>query len=202
MLVADGRLDPLDEDEEGSWTLTIPHGVREVVARRLQHLSAEANRVLAVASVIGREFELATLERVADLPDDPLLDALDEAVAARVIAEVPGAAGRYSFSHGLVHEALHAELTATRRVRLHRRIAEALERLHRTRPEPHLAELAHHFFEGLPGGDVAKAVDYARRAAERATAMLAYEQAAVQYGRALDALRVAGDRRRRRSAAS
>ncbi len=188
VLVADDRLDPLDEEEEGSWTLTIPHGVREVVARRLQHLSAEANRVLAVASVIGRDFELATLERVADLADDPLLDALDEALDARVIAEVPGAAGRYSFSDGLVHEALQSELTATRRVRLHRRIAEALERLHRTRPEPHLAELAHHFFEGLPGGDVAKAVEYARRAAERATAMLAYEQAAVQYRRALDAL--------------
>ena len=186
VLVADGQLDRVAD--VGLWTLTIPHGVREVIARRLEHLSGETKSVLAVASVIGRDFELATLERVADLPDDRLLGALDEALAAQVIAEMPGAAGRYSFSHGLVHEALHAEQTATRRVRLHRRIAEALERLHRARPEPHLAELAHHFLEGLPGGDVAKAVGYARRAAERASGMLAYEQAAVHYGRALEAL--------------
>jgi tetratricopeptide (TPR) repeat protein len=186
VLVADGRLDHPDHPD--AWTLTIPQGVRELVFRRLDHLSEQTNRVLAVASVIGRDFELATLERVADLPDDRLLEALDEARAARVIEEAPGAAGRYSFSHGLVQEALQAELTSTRRVQLHRRIAEALEWLHRARPDPHLAELAHHFFEGLAGGDVAKAVAYARRAAERASAMLAYEQAAAHYGRALEAL--------------
>ena len=155
----------------------------------LAHLSEEANLVLAVASLLGREFELATLERVADLPDDRLLEALDEARAARIIEEGPGASGRYSFSHGLVQEVLELNLTTSQRVQLHRRIAEALERVHRSRPDQHLAELAHHFFEALPGGDVAKAIAYSRRAAERAGAMLAYEQAAEHYGRALEALK-------------
>ena len=187
VLVADGRLD--DPERPDAWTLTIPAGVRELVARRLDYLSEEANLVLAVASVIGREFDLATLERVADLPDDRLLGALDEARAARIIDEGPGASGRYSFSHGLVQEVLQLNLTTIQRLRLHRRIGEALELVHRSRPDQHLAVLAHHFYEALPGGDVAKAVAYSRRAAERAGAMLAYEQAAEHYGRALDALK-------------
>ena len=47
-----------------SWSVTIPQGVREVVGRRLDHLSEACNRVLTIASVIGREFDLDVLERV------------------------------------------------------------------------------------------------------------------------------------------
>jgi tetratricopeptide (TPR) repeat protein len=52
----------------------------------------------------------------------------------------------------------------------------------------HLAELAHHFFEAAPLGDVATAVAYSRRAAEAAASSLAYEEAARLYGMALTAL--------------
>ncbi|MGH7821919.1 MAG: hypothetical protein ACREQ9_19325, partial [Candidatus Binatia bacterium] len=83
---------------------------------------------------------------------------------------------------------LYAGLGGARRVELHRRVGEGVERLYAARPEPHLAELAYHFFEAAPAGDVAKAIAYARRAAERATALLAYEEAARLYRLALRAL--------------
>ncbi len=192
LLVADGRLE--SPDQVKSWSVTIPQSVREVVGRRLDHLSETCNRVLTIASVIGREFELRVLERVAgahgDAPvsGDRLLEALEEAVGARVITEVPRAADRYSFSHALIRETLYEELSTTRRVRLHRQIGEVLEGLYAANPEPHLAELAYHFSEGAQGGDVDKAIDYARRAAERATSLTAYEDAAGHYERALQAL--------------
>ena len=71
--------------------MTIPEGVREVVGRRLDHLSDECNRVLTVGSVIGREFGLTLLEGGAagGRTGDRLLDVLEEALAARVIAELP-----------------------------------------------------------------------------------------------------------------
>jgi len=97
----------------------IPEGVKEVIGRRLSRLSEDCNSVLTVASVIGREFDLAAVERASDLSGDRLLDLLEEAVAARVVAEVPHIVGRYSFSHALIHETLYDELTTTRRVRLH-----------------------------------------------------------------------------------
>src|SRR5207249_9964977 len=36
----------------------IPEGLRDVIGKQLSHLSAECNRLLAVAAVIGREFSL------------------------------------------------------------------------------------------------------------------------------------------------
>jgi class 3 adenylate cyclase/pimeloyl-ACP methyl ester carboxylesterase len=97
----------------------IPEGVRDVIDQRLSRLSGDCNSVLTIAAVIGREFDLDALERASDLSIDRLLDVLEEAVAARVVDEVPDMVGRYSFSHTLVHETLYGELTTTRRVRLH-----------------------------------------------------------------------------------
>ena len=54
--------------------------------------------------------------------------------------------------------------------------------------EPHLAEIAHHFFEAAPGGDVDRAVEYAQRAADHAVRLLAYEEGARLYTSALEAL--------------
>ncbi len=183
LLVADGRLERPDDVK--SWSVTIPQGVREVVGRRLDHLSDDCNRVLTIGSVIGREFGLRVLEHVADVSGDRLLEALEEAMAARVITEVPRSADHYSFSHALIRETLYEELSTTRRVRLHRQIGEVLEGID---PEGHLPQLAYHFSEAAPGGDVDKAVDYARRAAERALAQYAYEEAVADYERALQAL--------------
>lgn len=186
LLVADGHLERLGE--VATWTLAIPQGVREVIGRRLNHLSDACNRLLTVASVIGREFTLDSLARVAGVSGDRLLEALEEAVGARVLTEVPGTASRFRFGHALIRQTLYEELSAPRRVRLHRQVGEALEALYGAKPEPHLAELAHHFFQAAPGGDVDKAIEYARRAGDRALALFAYEEAARHYEMALQAL--------------
>ena len=50
------------------------------------------------------------------------MEVLEEALPARVIEELPNAVGRYQFTYALIHETLSAELSITRRVRLHARI--------------------------------------------------------------------------------
>jgi len=186
LLAPEGRLPEVDVP--ALWTLGVPQGVREVIGRRLQRLSGECTRVLTLASVLGREFGLDALGQVSELSADELLDILDEATTARVLAAVPGAHGRLRFAHALIRETLYEGLTTPRRVQLHRRVAEALGRLYAQDPEPHLAELAYHFFEAAPGGDVDKALEYARHAGDRALALLAYEEAARLYELALQAL--------------
>jgi eukaryotic-like serine/threonine-protein kinase len=186
LLVSDGRLER--PGQVASWSVTIPQSVREVVGRRLDHLSEACNRALTSASVIGREFGVDALERVSDVSGDRLLEVMEEAVAARVVNEVPRTVGRYSFSHALIWETLYEELSTNRRVRLHRQIGEVLEELYGANPEPHLSELAHHFCEAAPGGDVEKAIGYARRAGDRAAALMAHEDAADHYAMALQAL--------------
>ena len=153
----------------------------------------ECNRVLVLASVLGREFALDALARMAAVSEDELLDTLDEAMAARVVSDVPGRRGRLRFAHVLIRDTLYEGLTTARRVRLHRLAVEALEALYGDEPGPHLAELAHH---AIAGSDFDKGLRYARRAGDRALALLAYEEAARLYETALDALDLAAPARR------
>ena len=186
LLVADGRLDK--PEDVTSWSVTIPQGVREVVGRRLDHLSEECNQALTMASVIGRDFGTATLEKVSGLSGDELLEVLEEAVGARVIAEVPNRAEHYTFTHALIKETLYEELSTARRVRAHRQIGEVLEEQYVDDIESQLSQLAYHFSEAAQGGDVDKAIDYAVRAGERSMELLAYEESAGHYERTLQVL--------------
>jgi len=61
------------------------------------------------------------------LAQDRLLEMLDEALSSRVVEELPQSVGRYQFTHALIQETLAEELSITRRVRLHARIAKTLE---------------------------------------------------------------------------
>ena len=186
LLESDGRLEHPEKVE--SWSLEIPQGVRQVIGRRLSGLSEECNTVLAIASVMGREFDFPLLARVAEPSEDRVLELIEAAEEARIIAAIEERPGAYRFSHALIRETLYEEIRTTRRLRLHRRVAEAIEELHAARLESRLDELAYHFCEAASVGDVGKAVRYAERAAERATGLLAYEEAANHYERALTAL--------------
>ena len=101
------------------------------------------------------------------MSEDALLDVLDAAVRGALLVEVASTPGRYSFAHALLRTTLEAELSATRRARLHLRIGEAIEARHGARPEPWLDELARHFGAAGPQ-EVDRAVAYAVRAAAQA----------------------------------
>ena len=183
----------LEGRSAGRWDVSIPQGVREVVGRRLDRLSPEANEVLTMAAAVGREFELGVVERLDGKPRHELSAAIDEAVEGQVVSESGRGGDRYAFSHALVRETLYAELTGPRRIEVHRRIGEALEQLHGADPDPPVAELARHFIEAAPAGESAKAITYAQRAASQASARFAHEDAAAHYGRALEVLDYASD---------
>ncbi len=185
--------------EEGRWTsrvtsvseLGIPEGVREVVGRRLSAMSPVCNELLTVASAMPAGFTWEVVRKLCSADEVALLDALDEAVAARLLRERKDERQpRYEFTHALIRQTLYEELSAPRRVLLHRRIGERLEAIHGAASAP-LVELAYHFFQAAPGGDVAKAVRYAMSAGERAASLAAYEEAAGHFDRALQALDLA-----------
>jgi DNA-binding SARP family transcriptional activator len=168
--------------------LGVPEGVREVVGRRLARLSPATQQVLALASVVGREFDLELLLLVGETTEDQLLDCLDESLASRLIKEQLPVAGRYAFSHALIRQTLFDELASMRRARLHRRIGETLEHRYQLGQRDELSSLAHHFSEGAPAGTAAKAARYSLMAAERASDQLAFEEAAEFLRRGLAAL--------------
>jgi class 3 adenylate cyclase/tetratricopeptide (TPR) repeat protein len=176
---------------EGRWTteqplerLGIPEGVRDVIGRRLSRLSPAANHVLSLGAVAGEEFELPVLQRAGGLEEEALLSALDEAMAARLVAEVVGPQPRYRFSHTLVRATLYDELTGARRVVLHRRVAEAMESVHAGHLDDYLPALAHHYARA--SAPRSEAVTFAQRAGDRALAQLANDEAVAYYRQALE----------------
>ena len=182
VLLAEGRLD----DPPGE--LPLPDGVRETIRRRLEPLDEHQLATLELAAIIGRTFHLATLEHASPLDRDSVLDALDAAAALGLVEPLPGSLGEFRFGHVLIRDTLFTGMPLAARLSGHRVVGEALERVYRGAIEAHLAEIAHHFLCAAPRGDIAKAVDYAERAANRALDRLAYEQAADLFERALDVL--------------
>jgi DNA-binding SARP family transcriptional activator/tetratricopeptide (TPR) repeat protein len=165
--------------------LRIPPGVRAVIDQRLRRLSERCRSVLVPASVLGREFELDPLGQVSELGREELLDALGDAVAERILADVPASPGRLRFGHALIRDTLYESLTPARRMQLHKEAAEAVAAAHSDNLGPHLTELAHHYVVAAPAGTADEAVEYASRAGRRAASQLAYEEAARLYGMAL-----------------
>jgi len=173
-----------------SRALRIPEGIKEVIGRRLNRLSASANKVLTAAAVIGRAFEFRLLTALADDVDEDVCSAaIDEALQARVV-EALREPGHYHFAHALFRETLYDEIPVPRRSRLHLKLARAIEMIRGDDLEPLLPALAHHHWAALPGGDAAQAVDYAQRAARRADRQLAHEESARYCQMALQAMDV------------
>ena len=108
--------------------------MREALGRRLNRLREETNELLQVAAIIGRDFTYDTLTLLGDRDEDALLKLIEEALDARVIEETEPA-GRYRFTHAQMQETLLAELSTTRRVRLHGQVGEALEKRYGARAE-------------------------------------------------------------------
>ena len=184
VLLADGSLadpgQPLVDP-----MLRIPEEVQALIRRRVAGLETETIANLRVAAVIGREFNLRVLHRVSHLSIRRLADALSAAVRAGILAEDASVPGRYAFTHDLVRETLYQDMPAARRLALHRTVGLVLRALFDDDVEPHLAELAHHFTQSAPLGDAAPAVEFSIRAGDRAAGLLAYEDAARHYARAL-----------------
>jgi len=178
-------------ERDGRWTSDlrpeeagIPEGIREVVGRRLSRLGEDVEGVLRSAAVIGYEFDIDLLADVTGKDIDDVLDVLDAAAAANLAIEV--GVGRHRFAHALVRETLHDELSATRRARQHRRVAEALEVRHVDRLDLVMPELATHWIEASAGGDPTRAIECSRGAGEQAAERRAFETAATWFERALE----------------
>lgn len=150
--------------------LGLPDTVCDGAADRVAGLGDRGADVLAHAAVAGPDFDLAMLEPAAE---DEVLAALDRAVAAGLLVELPGDTGYFAFRHPLVQRAVYARLGVTRRRRLHRRVAIALEHSNPAR----LGELARHWLLGHERGERRHAAAWACRAGADALAHLAPEQA-------------------------
>lgn len=179
-------------DRSRTLPAVLPDGIRATLRQRLQPLDDDCRTLLAVAAVGGQRFAARTLARVGDIALPAVLDRIETARRADLVTTADPADDSFAFAHPLIRETIYTDLSPARRIDLHRRWAAALRALHAAQLDDHAAEIAHHHFAAGLEDDLAAAIDHAERAAARALARCAYEDAARLRERALAALAGAG----------
>jgi DNA-binding SARP family transcriptional activator/class 3 adenylate cyclase len=149
----------------------LPASLREVIAQRVQHLGPHAGQVLNLASVIGVEFDLATLVRVADASEDDVLDVIETAEQSALLHST-GDGDSFTFAHALIRNTIYEALRPARRHQIHAKVASALES-GATGPLPP-ALLAYHF---SAAGEQRSALHYAELAGHSALDSIAPDEA-------------------------
>ena len=180
-LAEEGRL----FDATGGWrtdlrigAIDVPEGVRLVIGRRLDRLGATARKVLIAAAVIGRTFPIDVLQAVVDVSDEEVLDAIEEAARAQLVApEASQRTARYGFVHELIRATLISGLLLPRRQRLHLKIADILERLRAASLDTHVSALAHHLYQAGAAADSQRTAKFLALAGQRALMAGAFEDA-------------------------
>lgn len=174
----------LGHDEGDLGDAAVSPSLLTVVRRRLSLLSGEAGRALDTAAVIGPDFEASLVASLIDMPEDRVLDLLEEAAGAGLLDQGE-AEGEFSFGHDLIRDAIVADLSASERLRLHARIAHVLEESTVGQPESVAPRLAFHFARSGRPGHLERAIHYETLAGEQAARVAGWEQARDHYQRAL-----------------
>lgn len=162
--------------------LEIPQSVRLTIQARLARLPVQAQDVLRMAAVLGREFDFDVLLRATGLDEDALIEALEAAERAQIIAEAPRARGAgpgFVFAHALIPTTLREALSGPRRQRMQRQAAQAIEAVH---PQDYEA-LARHYAQA---GDDECARAYYAQAGHRAFGLYANAEAERHFRAALE----------------
>ena len=152
--------------------LRVPVVLRHVIERRLAHLDPDVRSQLQVAAIIGQEVPLNLWQNVAEMSEDVLAGVVELGQAAYLIEEESGGSN-CRFRHALLRDALYQEMSAVRRRRWHRSVAEHLAGM----PIPDVNAVAHHFSQA---GD-SRAVEWLLLAGDRAQRTHAWISAADRF---------------------
>ena len=173
----------VNDGGQGGAPLAVPWTVAQVIGQRVAALPGPAKELLSVAAVAGRVVPHRLLAQVTNSDDEQVLEAVETALEARLLAE-DGPDG-YRFTHDLIRETVENGLSAARRRRLHRRIGQALEH----QPGVSAESLAFHFSQS---GEDGTAAGYLELAGDQSQRRVAYAAAAEFYAAAAARLELAG----------
>lgn len=157
----------------------VPRGIRLIIGERLERVSETCRTILTLGAVVGRDFAFdLLLQADPKLDEDDVLDAIDEAEAANLIADLSKEReARYGFVQEQIRQTLLTSLSFPRRQRLHLRVAQGLEALLGPKADQSAGIIAHHLYQAGAGADAEKTAYYLTLAAERANDALAFEDA-------------------------
>lgn len=165
--------------------LAIPDTLQDSLLARLDRLG-NGKKIAQIGSAIGRVFSYELVARIASDSREELSVALERlAASGLVFREGTPPRSEYIFKHALVQDAAYSTLLKTRRLALHKKIADTLElyfpQVARREPE----SLAHHY---TCAEEFDKAIPHWESAARMAIDRAAHEEAHKHLGTAMDLL--------------
>jgi predicted ATPase len=146
-------------------SLAIPATLLGSLTARVDRLGS-SKEVAQIGAVIGREFSYRLIAAVAQISDSSLQSAIDQLATSGLISirgERPDAS--YIFKHALVQDAAYSTLVRSKRQQLHRRVANALMTGFPDTVEAEPELMAYHLAQA---GLTEKAIEYLRKAGQRA----------------------------------
>jgi predicted ATPase len=167
--------------------LKIPPTVQGIVAARIDRLPGAEKELLQTLAVIGSEFSLEVVKRLAEKPSEELDRVLSDLQIGEFIYEQPSIGDiEYTFKHALTQEVAYNSVLLERRRVLHERAGAAIEALYATRIDDHLSDLARHYQRSVNSG---KALEYLQRAGGQALARSSHAEAIGLFTSALELLK-------------
>ncbi len=168
--------------------MTLPSTIAGVVLGRIDKLPEEHRRVLQYAAVVGKEFDREVLENISKTTPESIQNSLDTLEHFEGLLYGKHIEGRkiYEFNSTTTHEAAYGTLLKTRRRELHGRVGQTLERAYKDDLDPHLEDLAHHYYNSAFDD---KAVQYLHKAGDKARGLYANSEALDYYGKGIGVLK-------------
>jgi len=184
-LVSDGTIDIHDNlwyNKIDVAHVKISSNIKEMVARRIERLSPDAQKALKCASVLSTNFHFDELNRLVGKDEEFVIDALEELMTHKLILEdVTTDDERYRFDSPVVKETAYENIGRSRKRFLHKKVAQLKEEMHAKDPSRVIFDLAFHYSVGrVPE----KALFYLMKAGEKAMAMQATTEASNYFGQA------------------
>jgi class 3 adenylate cyclase/predicted ATPase len=171
--------------------IRVPATVQAVLASRIDQLPANEKDLLHTLAVLGREFPLALVQRVAPTPGDELEQILSRLRVGEFIYEQPASGDiEYIFKHALTQEVAYNSILLERRKWIHERTAQAIEEMYQSQLDDHYSALAYHYAQSV---NIQKAVQYLRLAGQQALQRSANTSAITHLGNGLQMLRTLPD---------
>lgn len=161
----------------------LPPKIYGVIRNRLAQLTPETQTLVNLAAVIGRSFSYDALMQAAALDEEEVIDSLDELLTRQIIREQ--GAESYDFSHDRIRDVAYNEISHARRRLLHRRVAEALETVHKGALDAVCGLLAENHEQA---GNVASAIEYLTLAGDQAKEQFALDDALRYFARVVTLL--------------
>ncbi len=158
----------------------VPQTVYSLIHSQLARLTESARRVIDTAVAVGRQFEFELIAQASGLSENAVLDALDELQTAGLIETVNATV--FKFRHSLTMEVAFREVGELRHRLLHRRVAEAMERIYAGQKDRYASQIAFHFAES---DDLQRAAHYSFTAGQSAMRLAAWKEAIGYFKQAL-----------------